>query len=172
MRNSTPFVVVALVVALTACSAPTPPVASPAPTASLDADAALLKEAEDVYRLITEERIRLTKDGGTTTITPTLSHLTEGIYQKKILASLNYQSEKLEKVSGSYSINYLRKAKTEEGAAVTLETCEDARQLTVSDSNGKVLRTGAVAIFYTDFRRIDNYLVAFESKSELVASCK
>ncbi|MGL5405332.1 MAG: hypothetical protein ACRDAX_00735 [Propionibacteriaceae bacterium] len=171
MRNSTPFVVVALVVALTACSAPTPPVASPAPTASLDADAALLKEAEDVYRKLSAEETRILQEG-ISIPTKTITDNAAESYLKQLKSVFSYAHDNgIKTESHNETTIFNTPATKKDDSLVALAFCEDARRSKIF-KNGKEDGYGILVEGIAQFKKFDGKLKLYSMSSKEVSKCE
>ena len=171
MRISTPFAAVALIVALTACAASTSPVASPSPTVSLDTDAALVKEAEDVYRKLSIEQGRILGEGVAKPSEIITDNAAE-TYLKQLTSVFSYAQSNAIKTEGNNKIiTFDKPSAKEEGSLVALAFCEDARESKIF-KDGKEDGHGILVEGIAQFKKFDGKLKLYSMSGKEVAACE
>lgn len=179
-RNAVVSVLALCVLAITGCQSPasdetfgtpTPPDQGVA-TGDATSEEALYAEAEQIYRAMRVEMLKLERAGGADELPPELAQYVTGYLEDTLTAQFRRWKKEQRVVYGrANSLEWVRPSDyTHEGSEVTVAVCMDARNSQVSTA-GTPVRVSMVAINYYYFKHFNGELKGFQAQFEQVESC-
>ncbi|WP_203567826.1 hypothetical protein [Aestuariimicrobium ganziense] len=157
-------------------TAPSSASASPTPTRSVATpdEAALLAEAEGVYRAYVAETLKLEAAGGAEKLPAVFDQYLLEPYKGVVEATYQNMRKNGSKVESTGRVAILAveaiDASTREGAVIALSACLDGSQATVRHRDGTTEK-GSIVLRELYFKRDGRDLKIFSSRAKEVPSC-
>ncbi|GAB3712745.1 hypothetical protein [Mariniluteicoccus flavus] len=154
---------------------PTQTSSTPTPTASpTPSTEELVRQTQAAYKIAFDEFERLSWAGGADEPSPKLKEVAEGVYLEKIMALLRDQKKSGFRIEGKVSVTRVTSApgyaSRDSDPTLTLLICEDRREVTLVERDGK-RSSGTLAEGYAYAKRVNGRVKLVDIRTQDASKC-